>query len=210
MKKIILLGVIMLLFYPAISRSQSRVNFRLDTSGRTISAFDKEESFSWQAWQVDFEQEWAKNKLFLSGFDIGFRKEGKVFLYDGTYLVFGTFRRLNSGNLAFYANADVLYGFPGLRFNRAWEKRSGIELVSYTKLYFVRNAGIPGMIVGKAGVVYPELSVTLRRKLGRFNIDGIAGVRLMKFGIIESDFNNSLTDTKLVPIPTLGLRAGFH
>lgn len=215
MSKVIALAGLFLL-YPATTYAQSGFSYRFDTNGRTTKILDKSEVFSWQGRELTFEQEWRKNKILLSGFRLGLRKEGRLKeIYDGAYFVFGTFRRLNPGgnDWVFYTELDVIYGLPGVRFNRIWEERDSSGIVKYTRFNLIKNANIPEDKL-KANfrrmlVFYPSVSLALRRKLGFFHLDGVLEWRLMRFQTINSDFTNVVVKSEIMPMPSLGVRAGI-
>lgn len=209
MKKFPLLILLLIIIFPNTSRADTRINFRLDMNGRRIDVYGLKEPFLWYGVQADIEQEWKTNKVLISGFNFGLRKEGDRYTYDGSYAVLGVFKRFGRGNWNFNPSVEVLYGFPGITFDRTWEDRQGSKLKGYTRLYLARNIDIPEIKVKNSGVLYPQVSLVIRRKLGHFNVDSVIGARLMRFGMVQSDFIHSKSEERIVPVPSFAIRTGF-
>ncbi len=210
MKKLVMMLAVLIVAGKTASADQ-RLLFRIDYSIKTIDAYGHEVQFSWRGLQGEYEKEWKTNKIFVSGFSIGVRSEGSI-PYEGTYLTAGTFKRIPVGKFFFYPGVTMLYGVPGIGFDRTWETRDGDVQQSYAHLYPIRNIDIPSvgrMDLRKFGWLYPELTLAVRKDWKCFTVDGVAGVRIMPFGEVESDFSSAQTQSKLEFVPTMGLRVGI-
>lgn len=201
MRKAILLAATLLILIPSPSYPQVRINARFDVSRSVING--KEMMFTWDGKEIEIEKEFKRNRLLLSGFAIGIRKEGRI-LIDGNYLYARTYRKYNIGKWELAPSLSVIYGDPGLRFEST-EFNNG----AYVHVNLVRNIGIPNYGVERAAVLYPEISVALRRKLKRFNIEPVAGVRIMHYGILRSDYHDGTYKEKIILSPSVGLRLGL-
>ncbi len=204
MKKFFLL-TIAFVFVPCISHAQVRINIKFDISRSSVA--DSGKSFTWNAKEVEFEKEFRKNRLVVfSGFAIGVRKEGPNII-EGDYLYLRTYRKFVLGKSKWELDPSfgLIYGLPGLRFEST-EFKNG----AYTHVNLVRNIEIPYYHVGKAAVLYPELSVALRRKFKRLNFEPVVGVRIMRYGILKSDYRNGEYKEKITLSPSAGLRIGFR
>jgi len=215
-KKAILISLILL--FPGIAlaqtqerKSETRLNLAVDFNHKTLGVYGREATFTWEGIEVTLEHGFRKDKLLISGFVLGFRREGEI-RYDGTYFMAGVFKRfdLKDNKLILYPEIRVLYGVPGTHFNRTWVESTGLETVRYAKLYPVRNADVPFIYVKRFGWYYPEILLTMRTNMWRFNFDVVAGARIMRFGAVESDFQevNSKILTTIVPI--IKIRTGIR
>ncbi len=201
MRKGILLAAALFILAPRLSYAQVRVNVRFDVSRSTINSTGT--LFTWDGKEIEIEKEFKKNRLFLSGFAVGIRKEGRV-LIEGNYFYARTYRKYTFGKWEFDPSLSVIYGDPGLRFEST-EFNNG----AYTHVNLVRNTEVPYYHVERAAVLYPEVSVALRKKLKRFNIEPVAGIRIMRYGILKSDYHTGEYKEKIVLSPSMGLRLGF-
>ena len=144
---------------------------------------------------------------FLAGFAIGVRKEDRI-LIEGNYLFARIYRKFplsESGKWGLDLSLGVIYGEPGLRF-----EGTQFDNGAYTHVNLVRNAEIHSYNVKKAAVIYPEISVALRKKLMRLNFEPIVGVRVMRYGILKSDYHTGEYKEKLILSPSFGVRMGFR
>ena len=201
MRRIIGLGAVvaLLLATPASAEITVRLNVRLDISDAHVSAFSLSRQVAWHGAEGELAGEWSKRKLFLNGFAFGIRKEGQYYS-DGTYFTLRTFTQIPLGGryLGLYPSIGVVYGLPGLPMMRVMT-RDGAWI------FPVRTIDIPGTEVKSDGVLYPELSVALRLKVWRFNIEPLAGVRYIRFG---TQLNGRYSDGRVL-VPTAGVRVGF-
>jgi hypothetical protein len=82
----------------------------------------------------------------------------------------------------------------------------------------IRNTDMPAFLedrielVGNTGLMYPEASVTVRKRLakGGINLEWIGGVRIIRFGIVDSNTQGDVFSKKLMLIPSIGMRIGFR
>ena len=62
-----------------------------------------------------------------------------------------------------------------------------------------------------SALLYPEASIAIRKRLakGFINLDWIGGVRIIRFGIVDSNTQGDVFTEEQVLIPSLGMRIGF-
>jgi hypothetical protein len=81
----------------------------------------------------------------------------------------------------------------------------------------MRNADVPQLIAEKADVgtdsalFYPELSLSIRKTFakGGISLEWLGGVRIIRFGIVDSSSQGDLFDDRRMFIPSVGMRVGF-
>jgi hypothetical protein len=87
----------------------------------------------------------------------------------------------------------------------------------YTHVFPLRNTDLPRLITDQADLVvnaalfYPEVAVAVRKRLakGGINLEWIGGVRIIRFGIADSNARGDIFSEKTKLIPTIGMRVGF-
>jgi hypothetical protein len=216
---------------PHAAYSDTRINFRVDLNRTNVEGAYNEVGLDWQGIEVEFEKEFTKTKTLLSGFSFGFRRElfyaftgfGGIKDVDrwdeGTYLVFRIFRSfdpLGKRSWSIGPSFAILYGVPGTTLDRTIGSGYG-EGYAYTHVFPMRNTDMPKFVedqaelVANAGVIYPEAAVTFRKRLAndKLNLDWIGGVRIIRFGIVDSNSQGHVFAEKRVLIPFFGMRVGF-
>lgn len=148
--------------------------------------------------------------LLPDGFAAGFRKENTL-VYEGDFLYIRFFKKTGSyRSLEFYPSLALVYGVPlsnqfsATKFNTDRTQYESVFLVHNVTTFF--NGGIK-----KNGVLYPELTLGIRKNFRRFNVDLVPGIRILKFGILKSGGFYAPSDfkTKTALCPTIGIRLGL-
>ena len=228
MRRVVAIAFLIYLI-PCSAQADGRVSFRFDFNKTTVKGAYNGIGFDWQGLEFEFDEEFRK--LLLSGFSLGVRRElfyaftgfGGVKDVDrwdeGTYLTFRLYRTFEISTNRSWAigpSFSILYGVPGTTLDRTVANRYG-EGFDYTHVFPLRNTDLPGLItegadlVANAGLFYPELSVAVRKRLakGGINLEWIAGVRIIRFGITDSNARGDVFSEKQKLIPTIGMRVGF-
>jgi hypothetical protein len=214
---------------PHSARADGRISFRFDFNKTNVKGAYSDIGFNWQGLEFEFDEEFRK--LLLSGFSLGVRRElfyaftgfGGVKDVDrwdeGTYLtlrLYRTFEISSNRSWAIGPSFTILYGVPGTTLDRTVVNRYG-EGNDYTHVFPLRNTDLPGVIteeadlVANAGLFYPEVSVAVRKRLakGGINLEWIGGVRIIRFGIVDSNARGDVFSEKTKLVPTIGMRVGF-
>jgi hypothetical protein len=228
MRRVVAIAFLIYLI-PCSAQADGRVSFRFDFNKTTVKGAYNSIGFDWQGLEFEFDEEFRK--LLLSGFSLGVRRElfyaftgfGGVKDVDrwdeGTYLTFRLYRTFEISTNRSWAvgpSFSILYGVPGTTLDRTVANRYG-EGFDYTHVFPLRNTDLPGLItegadlVANAGLFYPELSVAVRKRLakGGINLEWIAGVRIIRFGIVDSNARGDVFTEKQKLVPTIGMRVGF-
>ena len=208
MKKMIFVALMTLMASKA--EAQTRLLGKVDLTKGSVA----EQEFEWYAVEAEVEKSFKKNKLLLSGFGIGLRRESQTKRWDeGVYLTFRTFRKqrfFKKHPIEVIPSVTVLWGSPGSTLNRTSQERYE-EFIPYVNVFPLRNAGVPEFDVKEAGLIYPELSIAVRKEfLKIFSIEPVVGVRVIRFGVIEYDGAKSRYRKDTGFLPTLGLRVGIR
>jgi hypothetical protein len=214
---------------PHNAHADGRISFRFDFNKTNVKGAYSRIGFDWQGLEFEFDEEFRK--LLLSGFSLGVRRElfyaftgfGGVKDVDrwdeGTYLtlrLYRTFEISSNRSWAVGPSFSILYGIPGTTLDRTVVNRFG-EGNDYTHVFPVRNTDLPRLITEEADLVadaalfYPEVSVAIRKRLakGGINLEWIGGVRIIRFGITDSNARGDAFSEKTKLIPTIGMRVGF-
>lgn len=148
---------------------------------------------------------------YLPDFALGFRKENTL-VSEGDFLYIRFFRKVGSyRKFDFYPSLALVYGVPlsgqfsATKFNADRTQYESVFLVHNVTTFL--NNGIK-----KNGVLYPELTLGIRKEFHGFNIDLVPGIRILKFGILKSGGFYAPSDfkTKTVLCPTIGIRLGLR
>jgi len=232
MKRALAVAALMhLLQLPAYA--DGRINFRVDFNRTNIDGAYNDVGLKWQGIEFEFEQEFATSKVVISGFSFGLRRElfyaftgfggeKDVRRWDeGTYLTLRMYRNFDLSSDRSWSigpSVAIFWGIPGTTLDRTIEQRDGVGGYDYTHVFPMRNSDVPtliaqkGELVGDSALFYPELSVALRKKLakGGITLDWIGGLRIIRFGIVDSNALGDIFGERRVFIPTIGLRVGFR
>ena len=205
MRTKVVLSVLCIILAASRVQAQTRVSAKVDATDSSVA----DQELNWRGIEFEAEHGFKRNKLLLSGFAAGIRKESERW-DEGVYLSFRTFRREELSGFQIIPSITVLWGSPGLTLNRATQERYG-EFVPYKRIFPLRNAEVPGFDIENAGLIYPELSVAVRKTFFKnlVSIEPVLGVRVIKFGIAEYDGVNSGYRKDTAFLPSLGLRVGL-
>jgi hypothetical protein len=218
--------------FPRHAFPDGRVNFRIDFSNTDVQGAYNDVGLSWQGVEVELEQEFKKSKVVLSGFSLGLRRElfygftgfgteKDVRRWDeGTYLVFRMNRTFDLSNRSWSIGPSfaILYGIPGTTLNRTTGVTNGDAGNDFTHVFPLRNSDLPKVVAEKAelvadsGLLYPEASFVIRKRFAKGGIvlDWLGGVRIIRFGIVDSNSQGDLFTERRVFIPSVAMRVGFR
>jgi len=214
------------------AQAEGRINFRFDFNAATVNGGRSNGSFDWPGLEVEFDNQFATNKVVLSGVSIGVRRElfyafsgfggqKNVARWDeGTYLAARVYRRLDltgRHTWSLIPGVTLLWGVPGTTLDRTVTNGFGAGS-TYTHVFPVRNSTVPRFVADQADLAahsalfYPEFSIALRRAVahGGLTVDWIGGVRMIRFGIVDSGAVDPVLRERREFIPSIGLRVGFR
>jgi hypothetical protein len=225
-------AIALIYLFPTSAYADGRINLRIDFNSTNVQGAYSDVGLNWQGFEAEIENEFAKSKVVLSGFSFGVRRElfygftgfgtaKNVHRWDeGTYLMFRVYRSFDVSGKKWSIGPSfaIFYGIPGTTLDRTMgENRSDVGY-DYTHIFPMRNTDVPKLLVAKAELVtdsalfYPEASLSVRRRLARGGIvfDWLAGVRIIRFGVVDSNSQGDLFSEKRVFIPSVGMRVGFR
>ena len=225
------IAVLIFLIAPS-ARADGRINLRIDFNRTSVQGAYSDVGLDWQGFEAEIENEFAKNKIVLSGFSFGVRRElfygftgfgttRNVHRWDeGTYLMFRLYRSFDVSGKKWSIGPSfaIFYGIPGTTLDRTIGLNRGDAGYDYTHIFPMRNTDVPKLLAAKAELVtdsalfYPEASVSIRRRLagGGVMFEWLAGVRIIRFGIVDSNGEGDLFSERRVFIPSVGMRVGFR
>lgn len=232
MKRAVVLAALLCLL-PRYAYSDGRINFRIDFTQANIEGAYQDVGIRWQGFEAEIEKAFAKQKILLSGFSLGVRRElfygftgfgetKNVQRWDeGTYVTLRVYRSFNvssDNTWSMGPSFAILYGVPGTTLDRtvaATQQNGGLD---YTHVFPVRNANVPRLVAETADIgtnsalLYPEASVSVKKRLaaGGVNLEWLAGVRIIRFGIVESSGQGDRFENRHTFIPSVGMRVGFR
>ena len=226
------LTALMVLMLPRYAYSEGRITGRVDFNRTIVEGAVKDVGLDWQGFDIELDNEFKTNKVVLSGFSIGIRRElfygfsglgmtkGIHRWDEGTYLMFRLYRAfaIVGNQWSIGPSFAILYVIPGTTLDRTVGETRGESGLDYAHIFPVRNTTVPNTLaevadlVSDSAMVYPEASVSLRRRFagGAFMIEWLAGIRVMRFGIVESNSDGDFFNQKRMLIPSVGMRAGFR
>ena len=223
------IAIVALLFLvPRYAYSDGRINFRVDFNTTNVVGAYNYVGLNWQGTEFEIEKEFTKSKVLLSGFSLGVRRElfyaftgfggiKDVRRWDeGTYLSLRMYRSFGTRSWSIGPSFALLYGIPGTTLDRTIDHRSSGGN-GYTHVFPMRNTDVPKLLAEKAelaadsALLYPEASIVVRRRLakGLINLDWFGGVRMIRFGIVDSNTQGDVFTEEQVLIPSFGMRVGF-
>jgi len=218
---------------PRDAAADGRLNFRIDFNRTNVEGVYENVGFAWQGLEVELDNAFAKPKIILSGFSLGVRRElfyaftsfgqaAGVHRWDeGTYLTLRLYRQFDVSRDKSWAigpSVGLLYGIPGTTLDRTIGQTQADGTFDYTHVFPMRNADVPKPLAQKAEVgsdsalFYPELSLSIRKRLARggINLEWLGGVRIIRFGIVDSNAQGDLVSDRRMFIPSVGMRVGFR
>jgi len=217
---------------PKCAYSDGRINVRFDFNRTNVEGVYNTVDLGWQGFEVEVEKEFTTSKVVLSGFSLGVRREAfygftgfgtskDVRRWDeGTYLTFRFFRNVDLSDKKWSVGPSLalFYGVPGTTLDRSIGGTRGDAGYDYTHVFPMRNADVPELVAEKALIVrnsalfYPEASFSIRRRLARGGVvfDWLVGVRVIGFGVVDSNSQGDSYREKKMFIPSIGMRVGFR
>lgn len=241
MRKISLVALMVALFLPASKISaETRFNFKFDITDALApqprgsvkyTGFEGELEFNWhatanehigaqtqtsQTQTAQTQEAKSGHHFFLyyllpDGFAAGLRKEN-TFVSEGDFLYVRLFKKTGSyRTLEFYPSIALVYGVP--LSNQFSTTKFNADRTQYESVFLVHNVTtFLNNGIKKNGVLYPELTLGIRKNFRRFNVDLVPGIRILKFGILKSGGFYAPSDfkTKTVLCPTIGIRLGLR
>ena len=219
--------------FPQYANADGRINFRIDFNATNVDGAFNDVGMGWQGVEVEIEKEFTKSKVVLSGFSLGLRRElfyaftgfgsdKDVQRWDeGTYLTLRLFRSFDlssSRSWSIRPSFTMLYGIPGTTLSGTIGRSYGDGGYDYTRVFPMRNADLPQLLAERAelnsdsALFYPEASFSLTRRLakGGIVVEWLGGVRMIRFGIVDSNVQGNLFSERRTFIPSVGLRVGFR
>jgi hypothetical protein len=218
---------------PRFADADGRLNVRFDFTEANVQGAFNQVGIAWPGFEVELEKAFKTNKAVVSGVSIGVRREAfygftafgetsDVQRWDeGTYLTLRVYRSFRlPGNESWFISPSfaVLYGIPGTTLDRTISTSRAAGGLDYTHVFPMRNADVPRLLAEQAEVgtssamLYPEVSVSIKRRLARggINLEWLAGVRIIRFGVIDSSAQGDLFEERRTYVPSFGMRLGFR
>ena len=142
--------------------------------------------------KVELETYFSDTFLELSGFSIGYRKDGVRRAEWGHMFSGSLFRDLDVKLFAVKVGAGVEWGLPSLNFDQTEFAFADDGIVRYRHTYMHRNADVPFFGTASDGAAYPfiEASVVQRPGILFFEVGMRIGITRFNF----DDFEISPTD----------------
>lgn len=207
MVKIIFLALI--LFLPGMTEAQTRVSINADYAALPAYwGYYHPQKARWSFVSLDAEHEFKKDKFWISGFRLGLRKEGKD-IYNGTYITAGLFHELDVRDISLIISGGLIYGLPGIQFDRTRLVYANGDVVGYENISMKRNIKVLGTYIDEAGVIQPVMDLKARRYINNFFVEYRGSIRFAKFSETSSDFNNFSYRESITPMPSFGVGLGF-
>lgn len=147
--------------------------------------------FSYKFNDLDFEIEhsWSKRHLGLAGFAVGYRKEDFSSADYGHFLNSKVFWKAEKNGFYFKPGIGAEWGKPSPRFEQTHFHYSGVNLISYERIYMERNAWMP-VGVKNTGTLNPFLELGVGRKLGPVVLESGTRIGYAKFVVNTFQFKN--------------------
>lgn len=218
---------------PHAAFADGRLNFRLDINQADVRGVTNAVGINWTGVEVELEKSFKTPKIIASGIALGVRREifygftgfgeakGVHRWDEGTYLALRVYRNIRFGGERSWSispSAAILYGIPGTTLDGTRSTQRADGGVDYTHVFPMRNAGVPRTLAEQANVgtdsamFYPEVTVSLKKPLikGGVNFEWVAGVRVIRFGVVDSTAQGAVFEERRTLAPTLGVRLGLR
>ena len=142
--------------------------------------------------KLEFESYFSDTFLQLSGFSVGYRKDGVRRVEWGHMFSGSLFRDFDAKVFAVKVGAGAEWGMPSLTFDQTEFAFANDGIVRYRHTYMHRNADVPFVGTTIDGTVYPfvEVSIVQRPAFLLFEIGMRIGITRFNF----DDFEVSPTD----------------
>ncbi|MFN7985523.1 MAG: hypothetical protein U0Q11_27090 [Vicinamibacterales bacterium] len=221
----------LLCLLPRLAHADGRLNIRFDVTQADVKGGATSVGLAWPGIEVELEKAFKTSKIVASGFALGVRREafsgfsafgqttGVQRWDEGTYLMLRVYRSFTvphnrswsiSPSLAFF------YGIPGTTLDRTKTTLRADGGFDYTHIYPMRNADVPKTLADQAdvrtgsAVVYPEASLSFRKRKGGLMLEWIASARVIRFGVIDSGEQGFHFEERRTVTPSVGMRMGFR
>lgn len=146
------------------------------------------ENYSFNHAGLDLERNWSKNKLWLSGWSLGYRREELDKKHFGHFINFGVFRKFKIvAGIYIKPSIKLEWGLPSDRLDHTVFHEDG----SYTYVYLLRNSDLPKGI-GKGFFFWPVVDARVGKTLSIFVFE--AGVRAGYPSIVKEEYITPETD----------------
>jgi hypothetical protein len=159
---------------------------------------------------LELEHKFAKNKLFLSGWAIGYRKEDINDNTTGHYIEGKAFRYFGLKPIDIRVGGGVGWGLPSSVYENSKYEKIGDNYFPVTHTYLRRNTKFIAIKIDNTAVLYPfmDFAASWKPKFLVFE----AGVRgnLLNFGVSKYEYSNGFfsdtrSTTKIIFIPYIGV-----
>lgn len=131
---------------------------------------------------VEIESYFSSNHLLLSGWSMGYRKDGLQMVETGQMLNFRVFRNFGLKWLEVKTGGGADWGSPSLMFDKTKFDQPTKTAINYTHVYPVRNSNIPFIGTPTDGILYPFLDLTVAKRMGPFIVEAGSRANIIRFG----------------------------
>ena len=162
---------------------------------------------------LEFEKYFKKNRLGLSGWSIGARKDTFEYEDSGYLLNFETFRSISTRIVEVKIGGGIEWGRPPLTYDKTEFTLQEEDHSIYKHVYIIRNSNTPRIGTSFDGVIYPFFEASILKRKSIFLIELGARANLIKFGIDTYDATTLkvryTTKKKTIVVPTLFVSLGL-
>ncbi len=183
MRNLILVSLISIFVSAGASAQEKKGGafFKLDFM-KSIGAVEKV-SRNADSILFEFESDFSKDRFFLSGWAVGYRKEDIHFINAGHYLSVRTFHNFNLRFSEMQLGAGEEWGYPSLTSQKTVSGIDPAHPEAFRHIFPIRNSNMPFIGPDHDGTLYPFLTMTLSRKMGSLKLEGGVRMDFRKFGI---------------------------
>lgn len=132
---------------------------------------------------VEIESNFAKDKLFLSGWALGYRKEDIHFVDAGHYFSLRTFHNFDLHFTNMQLGIGEEWGYPSLTSEKTISGIDANHPEAFSHVFLIRNSSVPALGADHDGTLYPFVTMTLSKKVGIFKLEGGLRMDIRKFGV---------------------------
>jgi len=230
MRTIVLAALVSLL--PGLAHADGRLNIRIDFTEANVEGAYNNVGIGWPGLEVEIEKAFKTPKIVVSGFSFGVRREafygftgfgeskGVQRWDEGTYLMLRVYRSFEmpaDPSWSVGPSFAIFYGIPGTTLDSTIATTRQDGGLDYTHVFPMRNANVPKTLAEQAdigtnsAILYPEVSLSFKKRLARggIHLEWVAGVRIIRFGVIDSSEQGDRFDERRTFAPSFGMRLGF-
>jgi hypothetical protein len=213
--------------------ADGRLNFRVDFSQANVRGPYNSVGIDWTGLEVELEKSFKTDKFIVSGFSLGARREliygftafgettGVQRWDEGTYLtlrLYRTFGVPGEKSWSISPSLTLLYGIPGTTLDGTTTTRLEDGGLDYTHVFPLRDANVPRLLAEHADIgrnsamLYPELSLSVKKRLAGtgISLEWLTGVRVIRFGVVDSSDRGDVFNERRTLAPSFGMRLGFR